>query len=113
MKITSTRHEAYALIGAEGSLSMDHRLIFEDELEKFADGSLNMIIDLGRVTFIDSSSLGLIILFYTNLKKINKQLVLANVNNELYQMFSITGVAQRIKMFDSLNEAIEFVTGNA
>lgn len=93
----------------EGSLSSEEKLTFEREIEKFFVKKLHLIIDLSKVTFIDSATLGAIIKFHSQFRKGKKYLVLACLNKQINDVFQLTGIARQIKIFDSIKGAQDFI----
>jgi len=109
MKISKNIDDNYILMTIEGSLSVENLRHFEQEMHEALDKNLDLIIDLSEVVFIDSSSLGVIVVFFTKLNNINRHLVLLNVNKDIYEMFSITGLAKRVKICNSLDDALDHI----
>jgi len=108
MQIETIFENETAIIIINGSLSVDHRNDFETSLNRLVEDSNNILIDLTNCTFIDSTSLGVIVLSFTRSLKNNKKFALFNVNNDIYQMFTITGLTSRIKIFNTKEEAMVF-----
>lgn len=106
MKITTEMKDGYVLIKIKGTLSIENISPFETLLNKYVEEKIHILIDLSEMTFIDSSSLGIIVVYYTKSEKNNKHLSLININGDIMQMFKITGLDKRIKIFDTLELAI-------
>jgi anti-anti-sigma factor len=111
MKIKSIIDDSIAIIEIEGSLSSDEKMTFEKEVNKFADKQCHLILDLSKVSFIDSTSLGAIVKYYAAFQKKEKYLLLANINRQIYEVFHLTGITRQIKMFDSTQDAVDFIHG--
>jgi anti-sigma B factor antagonist len=109
MKISITPYETYAVLSIEGSLSVEHRSSIEGQVDFCFNEKLHLIIDLSGVTYIDSSTLGMILLYNSRFAKNDLSFVLININKQIYQMFSITGVSKTLPIFDSLENAIAFL----
>ena len=107
MKVSSEQRENYILISVKGTLSIENISPFETLLNKYVDEKTHILIDLSEMTFIDSSSLGIIVVYYTKSEKNNKHFSLININGDIMQMFKITGLDKRIKIFDNLNSAVK------
>ena len=60
------------------------------------DGIKKVIIDLGRVGFMNSSGLGSLMACYTTLKSGEGQLKLANVTDKVQSLFMITQPSEDI-----------------
>jgi len=105
MKITTEMKDEFVLINVKGTLSIENISPFETLLNKYVDEKKHILIDLSEMTFIDSSSLGIIVVYYTKSEKNNKHFSLLNINGDIMQMFKITGLDKRIKIFDNLDAA--------
>jgi len=109
MKITVKEQDSYAVLEIEGSLSVDNRNYFEKYLNQFCESGKNVVIDLSRVTYIDSASLGAILLYHALYQKNSLFFIAANVNDSIYQMFILTGMPKKIKMMNTVAEAADFI----
>jgi len=105
MKITTEMKDNFVLIHVKGTLSIENISPFETLLNKYVDEKTHILIDLSEMTFIDSSSLGIIVVYYTKSEKNNKHFSLINISSDIMQMFKITGLDKRIKIFDTLESA--------
>ncbi len=106
MKVIAEIKDNYILMRVKGTLSVENISPFEIQLSRHVENKSDIIIDLADLTFIDSSSLGIIVVYFTKSEKNNNHFALINVNDDIMQMFKITGLDKRIKIFDSLNDAL-------
>ncbi len=109
MKISEKIHDRYAILTIEGVLSVDNLRTFEKALNRFYEEKKNILLDLNHVTFIDSASLGIMVLYLTRLEKNSLHILLVNVKSDIKEMFGITGVNKLLKLYDSMEEALEFI----
>ncbi len=109
MKISAEAKDSYVILFFEGSFSVENLKMLEKTLQKHYEEGKHIIIDLSRVTFLDSSSLGVIVLYFTKLEESNRHLVLIRVKQDIYQMFTITGLTRRFRVFNTLEKAVEFL----
>lgn len=105
MKVSSEQRKNYILISVKGTLSIENISPFETLINKCVEQKSHILIDLSDLTFIDSSSLGIIVVYYTKSEKNNRQFALLNINSDIMQMFKITGLDKRIRIFDNLEDA--------
>jgi len=106
MKVSSEQRENYILISVRGTLSIENISPFETLVNKCVEQKSHILIDLTDLTFIDSSSLGIIVVYYTKSEKNSRHFALININNDIMQMFKITGLDKRIRIFNDLKEAV-------
>ncbi|MEE9443128.1 MAG: STAS domain-containing protein [candidate division Zixibacteria bacterium] len=67
----------------------------------------NVIINLGKVDWMNSTGLGLLISGLTTLRKSDGELRLANVTEKIQSLLTITKLVTVFKSFDSVDEAID------
>jgi anti-sigma B factor antagonist len=106
MKITSEQKENFIVINIKGTLSIENISPFETLVNKHVEKKDNILIDLSELNFIDSSSLGILVVFFTKSEKNNRNFALLNINPDIMQMFKITGLDKRIRIFSSIDEAM-------
>lgn len=106
MKVSSEQREKYILISVKGTLSIENISPFETLVNKCVEQKSHILIDLTDLTFIDSSSLGIIVVYYTKSEKNSRHFALININSDIMQMFKITGLDKRIRIFNDLKEAV-------
>ena len=66
MHITNKTTDDYVILSISGNLSVENQENFENILSDFFKEKKHIIIDLENVSFIDSSTLGIIVLYFTN-----------------------------------------------
>ena len=64
-----------------------------------------IIFDFSKVSFMDSSGIGMIIGRYKNAKKRGGTVAIAGMNPELGRIFQISGLAKIINSYASVSEA--------
>lgn len=83
-----------------------------DELRKtlqtIADGSKNkIIIDMGKVTYLNSTALGILISAHTTVIKKGGKIVLCNLDKSIENLFVITKLTFVFPIYATLEEAIK------
>ena len=68
-----------------------------------------LIVDLTRVTFIDSTGMSVIIEYFRDAGEFGGVLCLCGLNEELKNIFRIVGLDRTIPMFDSCEDAASAV----
>lgn len=76
-----------------------HELIEEDKT--------NIVADLGKVKFMNSSGLGMLIGGLTTMRKAGGDLRIANASNKIESLLVITKLITVFKNFRTLEEAVE------
>ena len=70
------------------------------------EGRTNVIVDLTETTFIDSSSLGVLIGAHRRLRRLEGQLVIVCSNDAIAKTFRITGLDGVFTIVTTLDEAL-------
>lgn len=88
---------------------LDHHSSEEarEKVDKFFErsGCRNIIFDFTRVTFMDSSGIGMIIGRYKNTEKCGGILSIVGMNDELSRIFHLSGLAKIVRCYASLADA--------
>ena len=113
MKIKSTVDNSIAILEIEGSLSSDMKMDFDMEISKYTEKPIHVVLDLSKVAFVDSSTLGSIIKFYSIFRKNGRYLLLCSINRKIYDVFRLTGITRQIKIFDSPQKAVDYIRENS
>lgn len=85
-----------------------HAETFRDELHKLIDeGKTNVIVDLAKVKFMNSSGLGILIGALTTMRNAGGNLVICEADKKIENLLMVT---QLVKVFDhyrSLEDAVK------
>lgn len=80
----------------------------KDFFHKLIDeGKKNVIIDLSGVSYVNSSGIGMVIMSYTTVVNSGGKLVLANINEKMKGILSVTKLNQIFEIYSSTDEAIK------
>lgn len=81
----------------EGEIDIHTAQILKSELELIvlSDG-LTIKLDFSKVTYMDSSALGVLVAFYKKVIKENASLKLVNLSARLTRLFKVTGLSEFI-----------------
>ena len=79
-----------------------------DTLHEYKEqGKKNIVVDLSKVKFMNSSGLGMLISGMTTMRNAGGDLRLANVADRIQSLLVITKLITVFKHYDSVDEAIE------
>jgi len=80
-----------------------------DTVKKLSDqGNLKLVIDLGEVSYLNSSALGVLIAAHANYAKRGGKIKLCQLNKNLENLFVITKLSL---IFDSYPNQVEAIAG--
>lgn len=77
-------------------------------MKKIENGEINIIINLNRVNYIDSSGIGTFISCNSLLSKYKGKLVIENINESIKKIFRLTQLDTILNIKNSEEEAINF-----
>jgi anti-sigma B factor antagonist len=100
MKIKETIQGKVAILSPSGNLmgGPDTQELHDHVKSLISDGINNVVIDLGKVKWMNSSGLGALIAVMTSLKNAGGSLKLASVTNKVNSLLMIT---QMIQIFET------------
>lgn len=71
----------------------------------------NLLIDFSRVTFMDSSGIGVVVGRYKNILQLKGKLILINPSSQIKRIFEMSGILKQIKVYESIDKAISTIAG--
>ena len=96
------------IIGITGEL--DHHCA--EYIRHKVDGEItkattkNLIFDFSKLSFMDSSGIGVIMGRYKNIQKLNGKLATVNVNAQIRRILEMSGLLKIIPVYDNVDSAI-------
>ncbi len=85
------------------------RRTLERELKR--TGAINIALDFGRVTFMDSSGIGVIIGRYKTVQALGGQIILYDVSEQIMRLLEMAGVDNLVIISPNLHEGIKVLNG--
>lgn len=79
----------------------------DDRIER--NGSSKVILDFSNVNFMDSSGIGVVIGRYKKLSMKKGEICIASVQESVKRVFELSGMFKIIKLYKSVQEAIEVI----
>jgi anti-sigma B factor antagonist len=108
MKLTDREHDGIVILEPKGKImgGPDASLLHDKLYEYIDRGQKNIVIDLARVDWMNSTGLGILISGYTTLRNHDGQLKLANVTEKIQSLLTITKLVSVFEAHDSVDEAV-------
>jgi anti-anti-sigma factor len=104
MNVTQEKVEGNVLIHLDGRFDFGARKAFKENMDQAIGEGMPIILNLEKVTFVDSSALGLLVISHQNLK--NKKIPFFLVNPQTYvkQVLDLANVAKMIPIYPTFAE---------
>ncbi|NBE98960.1 STAS domain-containing protein [Nonomuraea sp. KC401] len=103
LSLTSSTVDSVTVVRVDGVLDATTREQFADYLSL---AGADLILDLAGVTFMDSRALGLIVHHWQTSLASGTKFALIGVEYSKSRVMWITGLAQRLPIYDSLDDAL-------
>ncbi|MBV9794617.1 MAG: STAS domain-containing protein [Actinobacteria bacterium] len=112
LSLSSEPRGPFTVVRVSGHLDLTARDQFDQYLTAARRGSPRLIIDMSEVTFMDTGCLAVIVGHYKRLA-VAGGLILAGARYRPAKALWITGLAYRLPLYDSVDEAIAADGGGA
>ena len=99
-------HDDSVVVSIQGELDVVSKQRFEDCLAEAAEQSDRVILDLSRVDFMDTTALAVIVGHWRRLVAAGGTFRIAGARYRYVKALWITGLADRLPMYDTVDEAL-------
>lgn len=114
MNIQERKIDDITVLDLDGTFVLGGDADFRKQVETaIKDGSRKLLINLGKVRYMDSSGLGELISGYTKMQRVSGQMKLLNLSKRLNELLVTTKLITVFETFDSELEAISSFTADA
>ena len=108
MRLKESVEEGIAILAMEGEIDLHYAPVLRTLLQgKVKERCPALVLDLARVTFIDSAGLAAIVEYFRDASRYEGVLCLAGLNENLRTVFEIVRLDQVIPVFSTNAEAID------
>jgi anti-anti-sigma factor len=113
IRISSQRRGGFAVVAVGGELDVVTSRRFDEYLAEVRRGDDHIIIDLSAVDFMDTGSLAVIVGHWKQVKAAGGTLALAGARYRYTKTLWITGLADRLPLYESVDAAVAAGAGGA
>ena len=106
IRVLSERRDGFAVVAVSGELDIVTSRRFDDCLADVRRDDVRIIIDLSAVDFMDTGSLAVIVGHWKQVTAAGGTLALAGARYRYTKTLWITGLADRLPMYDSVDAAV-------
>jgi len=110
MIINIDKKDDYDIIHINGEFNVSVLSEFEKTINVYLENPKHTIIDFQNITFIDSSAIGLLLVFSAKFKKMKKNISIANVNEDIEGIFNMMGFKMKFKIYETIEKAAFKIT---
>lgn len=107
MEISQREKNSIVILDIQGEIDLYNAPEIKDTIQKLIEAQkYNIIINLEKVSYIDSSGIGALISSLSNLKKYQGGLKIINVFASVKKVFELTKLTSFFEIYDSEEEAL-------
>ncbi len=108
-EISFSSEAAITVVKLKGTMvGPNDRGTFQNQIQELLDkGQLNMVLDLGEVTFADSSGIGALIAAGSSVTRTGGCMKLLHVTKRIHDVLQITRLSSIFGIYDNLQSALE------
>jgi anti-anti-sigma factor len=106
LRLSSERRDGSLIVAIGGELDIVTSRQLDDHLARARRKDRRVVLDLSAVEFMDTSSLAVIVGHWKRLQAAGGTLVLAGARYRYTKTLWITGLADRLPMYDTVGEAV-------
>jgi anti-sigma B factor antagonist len=109
---TSPQHATVSLVDLEGEIDVLTSPRLKTALAAIVDaGALTIVLNLGRVQYMDSTGLGVIVSALKRIREKDGAIVLTGLSPHLAKIFEITGLRKVFDVYPTEDEALKACFG--
>ncbi|MBN8220093.1 MAG: STAS domain-containing protein [Turneriella sp.] len=107
MEISQREKDGITILDIQGEIDLYNAPEIKDIIQKLIEAQkYNVIINLEKVSYIDSSGIGALISSLSNLKKYQGGLKIINVYASVKKVFELTKLTSFFEIYESEGEAL-------
>jgi len=110
LRLSSERRGGSLIVVVGGELDIVTSRRLDEHLTRARRKDGRIVLDLSAVEFMDTSSLAVIVGHWKRLQAVGGSLVLAGARYRYTKTLWITGLADRLPMYDTVDEAVTALT---
>jgi len=104
-------HGTAVVVSAHGELDITSSQRFDDRLSEAAAASDQVILDMSAVDFMDTTALAVIVTHWRRQAEEGGVFLLAGARYRYTKALWITGLADRLPMYDTVDDALAALAG--
>jgi anti-sigma B factor antagonist len=108
VKINRSPQEKAMVLQLSGDImgGSDYELFTGTIKELVSEGHMDLVLDMDKVRYINSTGLGILVSGLTTLKKNMGQMKICNLSTRIDRLFSVTSLTSVFETYESVDEAL-------
>jgi anti-sigma B factor antagonist len=112
LELETSQHDGVAVLTLRGEIDVYTAPRMRQAIVDLVDaGSLNIVVDMGMVDFLDSTGLGVLVEGLKRVRTRGGNLSLVVTQDKIVKIFDITGLNKAFPIFGSLEDALKEPVG--
>ena len=113
MEITLIAKKRIVVMRLCGEIDHHSAGVIRNELEREIKrtGAINIALDFGRVAFMDSSGIGMIIGRYKTVKALGGNIIIFDASEQVRRLLKMAGIDKLAVICSTLREGMEIING--
>ena len=111
LRFSMETHGTAVVVSAHGELDITSSQRFDDRLSEAEAASDQIILDMSAVDFMDTTALAVIVTHWRRAAEEGGAFLLAGARYRYTKALWITGLADRLPMYDTVEEAVAALAG--
>jgi anti-anti-sigma factor len=111
LRFSMQTHGASVVVSVQGELDITSSQRFDDRLAEAAAASDQVILDMSAVDFMDTTALAVIVTHWRRRAEEGGVFLLAGARYRYTKALWITGLADRLPMYDTVDDALAALAG--
>ena len=111
LRFSMQTHGASVVVSVQGELDITSSQRFDDRLAEAAAASDQVILDMSAVDFMDTTALSVIVTHWRRQAEEGGVFLLAGARYRYTKALWITGLADRLPMYDTVDDALAALAG--
>lgn len=114
MEITKqTVDDGFTVLALDGEMDLYNASDFKSEINRlFADHQQGIVIDLNKLTYIDSSGISAMLYTFTQSKNRNIGLCFVNIKGSVRKVIELTSLSGFFPIAEDIKSAVERIKAN-
>ena len=108
MELTTKKVADILVVGfaASGPLDSSNVGPFRKKMDSLVENTTKLLIDIGNITFLDSSGLGTLVAIWKSVSSKGGDLKLCRIDPSVRTVFEVTRIHRFLKIYDTEEEAV-------